>query len=80
MYPPKTYVDNIGFDGSGTHGWRSVDSLTPEARVWTGRCSYPDKIQVDDAQFSAIKKMMRKLNPGLLAYLHIMMKKILARF
>lgn len=69
LYPPQTFVENIGFDGSGTHGVdlgeeeRGVDRILPQMP------DAPAAISVDAETFEAVKQHLKRSHRGVRAWL-----------
>ena len=63
LFPPQSYVQNIGLDGSGTHGWRSARSvLNAGGTLQTlNQVSLPTRIGVIQEDFSLVKKPLTAL-------------------
>lgn len=61
LYPRKTLVTNGGFDGSGTHGWRSR-SYTKNMAVETSNTEIgmPATEQIDLPEYELVKQFLRK--------------------
>jgi hypothetical protein len=60
LYPPKSLVQNNGFDGSGTHGSGAANIASlPENSVSIEGWQFPDNIQVDDLAFTRVKQQLR---------------------
>ena len=68
VYPPRSLVVNIGFDGTGTHGWRSARRVFRQQahRVETTTTTLPEYAQVDAEDYRLVKKAVSKLGGGLL--------------
>lgn len=67
LYPPRSLVQNRGFDGSGSHGsWtaRLLDTSLERSPVesWI----YPSKWEVDKRMFEKIKQCLRNSKGGVL--------------
>jgi len=64
LFPPTTYVSNIGFDGSGTHGSRLGRRVlgTGENLRILKPIELPSRVEVNQTDVNAIKKMLKKLN------------------
>jgi len=63
LFPPRSYVNNIGFDGSGTHGWRLTRLIwgktkQPENQLVT----LVDSICVCIDDYKAVKNVLRRMN------------------
>jgi hypothetical protein len=68
LYPLQTLVQNIGVDGSGTHGV-GVASLQADSVASDGRYSQPhlpDQIRVDAKAVDQVRATLRGLNPGII--------------
>ncbi len=63
VFPPRTLVRNIGFDGTGSHG-RGILRNFGDDRVecLTGELGLPDNVNVDQFDFMLVKKSLRKTN------------------
>ncbi len=77
LYPPSSLVENIGFDGSGTHGWRSADRIkkhddSNNTKIQHG---FPDLLEVNVYAYSCVQKKLTS-GYGLLGK----MIKVLRRF
>lgn len=64
LFPPRTLVRNIGFDGSGTHGWRSAKYLLggeefPAQEAAVG-IRFPGSIAVDEEAFARVRQKLRE--------------------
>lgn len=60
LYPPRTMVDNIGFDGSGTHGKALIPAVTAERTAQSTAPALPDRIEVDPSTLEAVKQHLRR--------------------
>ena len=67
LFPPSSLVKNIGFDGSGTHGWRSAGILLECETALSGVCDFPSKAQVNSMDMEVIKRVLRELTVSSLA-------------
>jgi len=66
LYPPSTLVQNIGVDGSGTHG-AGVGALQSPLRGETGaEWRFPDRVEVDALALTQVQALLRAQRPGLL--------------
>jgi hypothetical protein len=65
VYPPISYVTNIGLDGTGTHGsWyvsQHLKHLYPQKDL--NAITLPSDIEIDQKKFNAVKTYMRILSP-----------------
>lgn len=63
LYPPRSLVSNIGFDGSGTHGWRaaraSLGSAAPAAV--DGLPGLPPHPDIAEADYAAVRRFLRMM-------------------
>lgn len=68
IFPPISYVTNIGFDSSGTHGSRSakllLSSNTKLERATN--ISFDTLINIKKYEYNLVKKMIKKLNNKIL--------------
>lgn len=65
LYPPQSYITNIGLDGSGTHGsWYVSQRLKPiQYQQNLSHFTLPNDIQINEHKFQVIKKYLRSLQP-----------------
>ena len=61
LYPPKSYVKNIGFDGSGTNC--SVESQSVE--MASSLSEFPVNLEIGLAEFEAVKAVLKNANGGI---------------
>jgi hypothetical protein len=72
VYPPISHIDNIGIDGSGTHGWMTGEQFKqlPDKQL-TNPETFPASIQINAKNFELIQLAIRgghsKLHVSLLA-------------
>jgi hypothetical protein len=60
LYPPTSMVRNDGFDGSGTHGWRTyAHALTHEYLDEPPCVNYPNGIVIDQEQMESVQKYFK---------------------
>jgi hypothetical protein len=66
LYPPASLVQNIGVDGSGTHGSGTVTLQRQIAKstMSTDALDYPDRLEVNDQTFADVKRLLREAHPG----------------
>lgn len=70
LFPPQSYVENIGFDGSGTHGWRSARNITKEGRGGNSSLSeLPADIAVQPVDFELVKQILSGANQDIFSKL-----------
>jgi hypothetical protein len=62
LYPERTLVQNIGFDGSGENCSRFDGTSGVSAPVKTKITDFPDSILADDKAFGAVKDTIRAAN------------------
>ncbi|OHB72552.1 MAG: sugar transferase [Planctomycetes bacterium RBG_16_43_13] len=68
LYPTKSFVKNIGFDGSGTHCNNSKSDfieIETDFRVLT----FPNRVEVSEHAFGECKKYLRNIHRGFLTYI-----------
>ena len=57
LFPSTSLVENIGWDGSGTHGEKEEDSFgTCDLSIPYGNLSWPNKIEVDPKDFQDVRQ------------------------
>ncbi len=57
LFPPISHVNNIGFDGSGSHGWLTGWLLFKSEIEWmTAEVCLPKTVLVNPADFEMVKK------------------------
>ena len=77
VYPPSSMVQNIGFDGSGTHGWRAakkgfvVHDLCEQSQF-----RFPESSECDEEVYSRVLDHLRKMKNRPIARLKRLVKKI----
>jgi hypothetical protein len=63
LFPPQSYVRNIGFDGSGTHGWRSARYLMgKECSAQPDEPQLPASIMVHEEAYHLVKQLFVAVN------------------
>jgi hypothetical protein len=63
LFPPRTLVRNIGFDGTGSHGRGILRSFGGDRAEWPiGDVGFPRNISLDLHDFLVVKKSLRKTN------------------
>jgi GT2 family glycosyltransferase len=67
LFPPASLVKNIGFDGSGTHGWRLAGIVLENETALSDVFGFPSITRVDSMDMEIIKRLLRKLSIGPLA-------------
>ncbi|KAM3094357.1 hypothetical protein ACKFKG_16390 [Phormidesmis sp. 146-35] len=65
LFPPISYINNIGFDGTGTHGWRSARRFFNQANPPQPPIAFqlPEEVRLLDTELATVKKTLRKLRP-----------------
>jgi hypothetical protein len=77
VYPPDSMVKNIGFDGSGTHGWRTSKAHFSVQDLCEGRqFTFPEGEEHDEAAYLEIVEYFRKVRCGPSACLKWLVKKL----
>jgi hypothetical protein len=57
LFPPVSYVSNIGFDGSGSHGWLTGGLLfKSKTELMKAEVCWPKAVFVNKENFEAVKK------------------------
>jgi hypothetical protein len=69
LFPPRSLVDNTGFDGSGSHGRGLLRRFsTPSDITISEEFDLPEAVLVDENVFAFAKKAIWQQNGGWLAY------------
>ncbi|MEH1805668.1 hypothetical protein [Nostoc sp.] len=78
VYPPISYVKNIGFDSSGTHGnWTARKYLKElDYPHNTRHINLPNDINISLEEYEIIKKFVLKLNPKWLSFSKKLLKPV----
>lgn len=77
LYPPITMVKNIGFDGSGTHGWLKASQLfITETDLANNTINLPEDIYIKNDDLAAIKETFSSLRKEPLIWLKNIIKKV----
>lgn len=59
IFPPVSHVNNIGFDGSGSHGWFTARLLFSSKPKWIiSKIHLPKIVSVNQEDFEVVKKTM----------------------
>ncbi len=77
LFPPFSLVENIGVDGTGTHGGGSLalhGKLVPGRRL-PAPLRFPPGLEVDQLAFAEVQRILRELKTGIFGRL---MKKLIA--
>jgi hypothetical protein len=66
VYPPISHIDNIGIDGSGTHGWMTGEQFKqlPDKQL-TNLETFPASIQINVKNFEMVQLAIRGGNSKL---------------
>ena len=64
LYPPTTLVQNIGVDGSGTHGGGVQDLQSNLGDIKSFTWSYPEQIEIDGTAFDQVKRLLYAQRPS----------------
>lgn len=62
LYPCQSLVENIGFDGSGTH--RVKCGYGPTQGDWERKLSLPEEVELSTQKFAAVIKFLKKEYPA----------------
>ena len=78
VYPPGSMVQNIGFDGSGTHGWRTSRACFFVQDLFENkRFTFPESEKHDDAAYLNILRYLREIEKRPSSRLKRLVKKLL---
>jgi len=80
LFPPSSLVNNIGFDGSGTNGWRSARGVSQSKRNERGRIFFPDDVEAMPEKLAVVQCNLSKMNPSISAYFRFFIDKVLSVF
>ena len=64
LFPPRAMVENIGFDGSGTHGWRRSKNAFCNPDMMQAGCTFPERITVIPHDFVTVRRALRHIDRG----------------
>lgn len=64
LFPPGSYVMNIGFDGTGTHCEKTAQSRTEAGRVLEVCSRFPDRVAVNEEYYSAVRRSVKRMRPS----------------
>lgn len=64
LYPPRTLVNNEGFDGSGTHGWRSARRVMHQSEGDSLISDLPEVVEVDNFKLSKVLCFLSTMRGG----------------
>jgi len=70
LYPPLSLIENIGFDGTGTHGWRSARLINVKRdvkEICTQQCRFPSSLKINASDFKCVKEILQKAGFGYLS-------------
>jgi hypothetical protein len=79
VFPPTSYVSNIGIDGTGTHGSRFARKVLRPVK-FSNQITMPmlpDKVESDDVTFKLVRSFLRKLSPLWVFYVKKFLKHLL---
>jgi hypothetical protein len=63
IFPPKTLVTNIGFDGTGSHGRGVLRSFGGESAKWPDtQVILPSRVILDNDNYALVKDSIRRAN------------------
>lgn len=84
VFPPSSYVNNIGFDGTGTHGSSSARWFLNNTKLKTPKyISLDSQIYINKDEYNLVKKNMKKIKNETFIYLKNILKvvkKVLKNF
>jgi hypothetical protein len=65
LYPPVSYVKNIGLDGTGTHGswFASLRLNRGESQPFLQSINLPQKVEINEKKYNYVKIYMKSLQP-----------------
>lgn len=66
LYPPISLINNIGFDGSGTHGWRTARRMSASPLKSGVSIALPEITEVNDAIVAEVRRSLRSSRGGML--------------
>lgn len=64
LFPPITLVENMGFDGSGTHGWRRSKKAHRKSEMMNSVCTFPAMAVIDLKNVEAVKNALKQIGRG----------------
>lgn len=64
LFPPVSLVKNIGFDGTGTHGWHRSKRMLNDTITVTSRCKFPVQVKCIKEDLEEAKSALRKISGG----------------
>lgn len=64
LYPPSTLVKNEGFDGSGTHGWRTARNFDSREDRFATIPALPGALTINSQAFIDIQEMLSHARGG----------------
>lgn len=64
LYPPRTLVQNTGFDGSGTHGWRTARNFDSREERFSKIPQLPKALAVNGQTFMEVQKVLMRARGG----------------
>lgn len=71
VYPPTSYVNNIGFDGSGTHGGFFIYKIFNKSNspTYLDRVNLPTQIFFFKEDLMKVKRFLFRLNNSWIAFI-----------
>ncbi len=64
LHPPRTMVQNTGFDGSGTHGWRTARNFETRKEPLSRIPELPRVPTIDGQAFVEVQKVLIRARGG----------------
>ena len=64
LYPPKSLVQNTGFDGSGTHGWRTARNFDSNEERSVTIPELPKTLMINRQAFVEVQQVLRHARGG----------------
>jgi len=80
LSPPQSYIKNIGFDGSGTHGFRSAKKKISSMQSLSNKIvNMPTKVEMDMAAYYLVSKYKGQLSSGMVPWISRIFRNILVQ-
>jgi hypothetical protein len=81
LFPPQSYIMNIGFDGSGTHGFRSAKKKISSIQTLSNKIvNLPTKVEIDTAAYYLVRKYQGQLSRGMVPWVACILRNRLVQF
>jgi len=80
LFPPRTLVDNTGFDGSGTNGWRTAQEKMQQKQLREVEPSLPDLVLIRAKDLKFVQECLNEMHLGMLDYFRLLKGKALSMF